>query len=71
MTLDDLRRQYPALGFALYALEPGAGVTLEMVAPDGEIWTLKGQTAAEVLLKAGARPGVSEVEPVVTESVFD
>lgn len=50
--LDALRAQYPLLGFALYALEPGRPVTLEVYAPDGRIFRFDAATAAGALLKA-------------------
>lgn len=47
--LDDLRARYPDMGFAIYALEPGGAVTLEVHAPDGRLYSWKGGSAAEVL----------------------
>lgn len=66
--LDTLRAQNPDLGFALYALIPGGIVTLEIVTPDGEIFTFKALTAAEALSMAfPEQPVTAAPEP----SVFD
>lgn len=34
MTFDDIRALYPGLGLALYALEPGGPVVLELILAD-------------------------------------
>jgi len=48
VTLDHLRAAYPALGFALYAYDPGGRVTLEV--HDGkDVFTFSGATEAEVI----------------------
>jgi len=44
MTLDDLRAAHPDLGFALYAMEPGAPVTLEVYSGD-DVFSFVGPTA--------------------------
>lgn len=49
MTLDELRAAEPALGFALYAFEPGGLVTLEIHTPDGQVFTFKAATAQAAL----------------------
>lgn len=49
MTLDDIRAAQPALGFALYALEPGGPMVLEVMAPDGQLFRFDGPTEAAVL----------------------
>lgn len=49
MNLDEIRAAWPEFGFAVYAIEPGRVVTLEVYAPNGEIYTFKGATEAEVL----------------------
>lgn len=51
MCLDELRRQRPGLGFALYAIEPGARVTLE-VHDAGQVYTFEGPTAAAAITAA-------------------
>ncbi len=62
MTLDELRARLPYVGFALYALDPGADVTLEVHA-NGEVWTFKGATEAEAIAAAFPAP-----PPTVEES---
>lgn len=49
MNLDQAREAYPALGMAVYALEPGAGITLEVVTADGEVFTFTGPTEQAAL----------------------
>lgn len=62
MTFDEIRKAHPALGFALYALEPSAGVTLEVLAPDGEMFTFKGASETDVLVQAFPPAPVVEKE---------
>jgi hypothetical protein len=51
LTFDDLRDRFPMLGFALYALEPGGAVTLEIY--DGEeVYAFQGATAAAAIAAA-------------------
>lgn len=75
MTLDDLRRRFPH-GFALYAFDPGAPVTLEVHATNGVMLTYRARTEAEAIaafladIAPPAEPEpVSEPEPAV--DVFD
>lgn len=49
MNLDDARAAHPGFGYALYALEPGEPVTLEIIAMDGEIFTFRGPSEQAVL----------------------
>lgn len=67
--IDTLRAQYPLLGFALYALEPGKPVTLEVYAPDGRIFRFDAATAAAALLKAfpADPPALLTNEPATIE----
>jgi hypothetical protein len=48
MTLDDIRAAYPPLGFAIYALEPGGDVILEVHSPEA-LFTFTGPTTQAVL----------------------
>lgn len=48
MTLDEARAARPELGFALYAMEPGGEVVLEVFA-DGDVFTFRGESEDEVL----------------------
>lgn len=60
MTFDELRAAYPALGFAVYAYEPGGGVVLEVI--DGQsVFTFRGLTLAAAV--AAAFPKAPEPEP--------
>jgi|APThiThiocy_ev2_2_1041544.scaffolds.fasta_scaffold38821_2 hypothetical protein len=62
MTLDHLRAAYPALGFALYAYDPGGRVTLEI--HDGkDVFTFSGATEAEVISVAFPESVVSQPLP--------
>jgi len=47
-SLDELRERYPTLGFALYALEPGGPVTLEVHAED-EVYSFLGADESSVI----------------------
>lgn len=72
-TLDELRAAHPALGFALYAYEPGGPVTLEVLAPaTNETFTFTGRTAGGVLDLVAQQllpaPAVDEPE---TSDVFE
>ena len=49
MTFDEARAAHPALGMALYAMEPGAGVTLEVYTPDGQVFSFAGADAQTAL----------------------
>lgn len=49
MTFDEARAAYPALAMAIYALDPGAAVTLEIHSPDGEVFTFTGPTEQAAL----------------------
>lgn len=72
-SLSDLRRNFPKLGFALYAIEPGKAVTFEIY--DGaDIYTFKGATAEDAI--AAAFPDEPEPESTTApdktgESILD
>jgi len=66
MTLDEIRATYPHLGLALYALEPGGPVVLEVHAP-GFLQTWRGQTVQAVVDQAFP----PEVEPPAPSPVVD
>lgn len=77
--IDDLRARYPALGFALYAYEPGGAVTLEVM--DGsDVYSFKGATMTEAVALAFP-PEPADIEnpisdpepetPAPAASVFD
>lgn len=50
--LDELRAANPDLGFGIYALEPRGAVTLEIMTPDGNVYSFTGLSEAEVLDRA-------------------
>jgi hypothetical protein len=52
MTLDDARAAFPKLGLAIYAYEPGAPLTLEVHAADGQTFAFTGPTEAAVIARA-------------------
>jgi len=49
MTFDDARAAHPSLAFALYAFEPGGAVTLEIMAPGGDVFSFSGPTTQAAL----------------------
>jgi hypothetical protein len=65
--LDDLRKAFPKLGFAIYAMDPAGQVTFEVYDSDGEVYTFTGATEAEAI--SNAFP--PKPEPVVQTNVFD
>jgi hypothetical protein len=56
--LDELRAAYPALGFSLFAMEPGEPVTLEIYTPDGQVYSFTGATVAAAIQRAFPKPVV-------------
>ncbi|WP_439392583.1 hypothetical protein ACRQ5Q_24485 [Bradyrhizobium sp. PMVTL-01] len=50
-SLDDLRRARPDLALAVYAMEPGGEVTLEIY-DGGQVYAFKGATEADAILAA-------------------
>lgn len=69
MTFDELREKYPRLGFAVYGLEPGKGVTLEIHDGD-EVYTFRGRTAAAAIETAFPEATL-DPEPPTPTNVFD
>lgn len=74
MIFDEIRRRWPHLGLALYAIEPHGPVVAEVFATDGTTYSQQGATAEAAL--AGLFPEVMEQPHVVSpgtreESVFD
>lgn len=64
MTLDDARTAFPSLGFCVYALDPGAAVTLEIHSPDGEVFTFTGPTEQAALDAAFPPEPIAAPPPV-------
>lgn len=69
MSLDDLRRRHPLLGFAVYAMEPGGRVTFE-VHEGGEVYAFHGKTVADAVEQAFPPPK-PKPEPAPPASVLD
>ncbi len=69
-SLDAVREQNPDLGFSVYALEPGGPVTLEIVAPDEQIFTFKAATLEAALLLAFP-PDNQPAEPDTPTDIFE
>lgn len=67
-SLDDLRRLKPELSLALFAMEAGGPVTLEIY-HGGEVYTFKAPTEAEAIL-AAFPPKPEEIEPQ-PDNIFD
>lgn len=65
MTFDEIRAANPVLGLALYAIEPGQPVTLEVYTPDGQTFSWTGPTEVHVLALAFPPEPVADarVEP--------
>lgn len=49
MTLDEARKRYPFLGFAVYAYQPGYPLTVEVITATEETFTAAGQTEEDAL----------------------
>lgn len=72
MTLDDARAAYPHLGLAVYAFEPGGPLTLEVHAPNGQVWTFPAATEAQALAAAfPAEEPTPVAEPEKPINIFD
>lgn len=70
-SLDDLRAERPELGFALYAITPGEPVTLEVHAPDGDVFTFHGPTEQAAIDRAFPPKTPEEPAPTPPPSIFD
>lgn len=75
MILDDIRARYPAIGIAVFAMEPGQPVTVETYATGGRVFSFSGATADAALAKAFPEMLVLGETEVVTSAmeanVFD
>lgn len=69
-SLDDLRAARPDLSFALFAMTPGADVTLEIY-HDGQVYTFKGPTEADAILAAFPPEPEEAPQPATPDSIFD
>ncbi|MCW4115646.1 hypothetical protein NPA31_011795 [Aurantimonas sp. MSK8Z-1] len=70
MTFDELRAAHPELGAALYAYEPGVGVTLELLTPDGAQFLFTGPTA-QAAIDAAFPPDPIDLPAPAPPSAFD
>ncbi len=71
MTLDEARRLYHHLGYAVYALEPGGPVTLELHAPNGQLFEFRAKTLDAALAKAFPPEAEETVAPPEVINIFD
>lgn len=62
-SLDDLRAQYPHLGFAVYALTPGGVVTFEIHTPDSKVFSFEGPTLNAAVLVAFPPEEIAALPP--------
>lgn len=71
-SLDMLRLFNPTLGFAVYAMEPGGLVTLEVIDETGGIFTFKGETLEQAISIAFPPDPMFETPKEEAEaSIFD
>lgn len=70
-SLDDLRQLRPDLSFALFAMDSGADVTLEIY-HDGQVYPFRGATVADAILAAFPPPPDEIAKPPQPDSsIFD
>lgn len=69
ISLDDMRKAFPTMGFGLYALDPDGLVTLEVYDGD-QVFRFAGRSAEEAAARAFPA-GLPEAEPVPEPSIFD
>jgi len=70
MTFDEIRAASPELCLAIYAMEPGGPVTLEILTPDGQVYSFKGATEAAVLLAAFPPDAPAPADPEPETDIF-
>lgn len=58
---DRLREEQPDLIINLYAMQPGAAVTLEIITPDDKTYTFHGATAAAAMALAFPEPTETDI----------
>lgn len=74
--LDTLRAALPSIGYAVYAIEPGAPVVLEVYFGDGTIMRFTGATETEAVAHAAnallAQPPAPETTTTAeADGIFD
>lgn len=68
-SLDDLRAARPDLALALYAMEPGGAVTLEIY-DSGQVYAFKGETEADAILAAFPPEAPTEEPQLPDRGIF-
>lgn len=71
MTFDEIRAAHPELGLTLYAIEPGGPVTLEVITPDGGLFTWRAATAEAALAEAFPPDDLGQAEPEPPATAVD
>lgn len=72
--LDAIRAAHPEIGLALYAIEPGGPVTLEVHTPDGEVYSFRAlttQAAIDQAFPPAAPEPAPAAAPAASGSIFD
>lgn len=70
-SLDDLRAARPGLSFALYAMDPGLPVKLEIYHA-GEVYSFTGETVSDAILAAFPPTPEETPKPATPDtSIFD
>lgn len=69
-SLDDLRALRPDLSFALFAMEAGQPVTLEIY-HDGHVYQFRGATVADAILSAFPPDPLQAAAPATPDNIFD
>ena len=62
--IDYLRARFPHLGFSVYALTPGGDVTVEVLTPDGTMFTKQAPTEREAMILLFGADAEPEEAPV-------
>jgi hypothetical protein len=68
---DILRARHPDLGFALYALEPGGDVILEIHTPGDGLFTFQAKTMALLMREAFPQEQEQEQEQTPSAALVD
>lgn len=71
MTFDEIRATNPELGLALYALDDTGQVTLEVITPDGGLFTWSAATAEAALALAFPPDDLGPTEDVPPAPAVD
>lgn len=71
MTFDEIRAANPELGFTIYAIDPRDDVTLEVITPDGGLFTWSAATAEAALALAFPPDDLGPTEDVPPAPAVD